>query len=72
MNYLFVSIIVVVAIAAFLAGYITPKPHKIDGYLEVTRDSKSIFTFDPTIEPEELATRDWIEIKVVRRGPEVS
>jgi hypothetical protein len=71
-NYLLVLLIVVVALCAFFCGRYSPRKVKNDGTLEVTQDSKSIFTFDLEIEPEELATRDHISIKVVRTGPPVS
>jgi hypothetical protein len=68
----------VLIIAAFLLGVAVTygifrlRGRKFDGELEVTQDSKSIFAFNPTIEPEELAKRDRISIRVIRKGPAVS
>jgi len=59
-------------VIGFVWGRYFQRKPKSDGVLEVTQDAKSIFTFDPTIEPEELAQRDWINIQVVRKGPDVS
>jgi hypothetical protein len=71
-NYLLVLLIIFTAVCAFFSGRYSKRKVKFDGTLEVTQDSKSIFTFDLDIEPEELATRDHISIKVVRTGPPVS